>query len=142
MLTGETAGTTTTRYTLDTAGGLSERLGATTGGSTTWYVRGWGQELSSGSGGTGTWYVADRLGSVRALLDSTGGVTAGYNYDPFGTPQGSNSADYGFTGEPQHSASGLVQLRARWYSTGSGRFITRDPFPGKPAQPMSLAYYM
>ncbi|MDQ6695037.1 MAG: hypothetical protein M3014_11570 [Chloroflexota bacterium] len=50
--------------------------------------------------------------------------------------------DYGFTGEPQNSATGLVQLRARWYNTLSGRFQTHDPYSGELDQPMSLNRYL
>ena len=71
----ETTAGTSTAYWLDTTGGLPERLGATTGASTTWYIRGWGQELSQEVGGTQTWYLADRLGSVRGLVNSPAGLT-------------------------------------------------------------------
>jgi YD repeat-containing protein len=47
----ETVGATATRYTLDTTGGLPERLGATTDITRTWYVREWGQELLKQIGG-------------------------------------------------------------------------------------------
>jgi hypothetical protein len=66
----ETTAGTSTAYWLDTTGGLPERLGATTGGSTSWYTRGWGQELSQEVGGTQTWYLADRLGSAFAWLSA------------------------------------------------------------------------
>lgn len=133
-----------TRYTLDIVGRLPERLGSATNGTSTWYIRGWGQELSKESGGTtSAWYLSDRLGSVRGLASITGTLTTSYNYDPFGTPQGTSlPSDYGYTGEPHDSGSGLVHLRARWYGTGAGRFLTQDPFSGWSAQPQSLHRYM
>jgi RHS repeat-associated protein len=138
-----TAGGATTRYTLDAAGGLVERLGTTTGGTTTWYARGWGQELSREQAGTVTWLVGDRLGSVRAEYNNSGTLTANVNYDPFGTPQGgSQPSDFGFTGEPHEAGGGLVHLRARWYAPGSGRFVSRDPFAGAPSSPATLHPYM
>ncbi len=89
-------------------------------------MRGWGQELTQDVGGTQTWYLADRLGSVRGLANGSGSLTASYNYDPLGTPEGPPPGAYGFTGEPQNSTLGLVQLRARWYAPGPGRFLTID----------------
>ena len=137
----ETTAGTSTAYWLDTTRGLPERLGATTGGSTTWYMRGWGQELSQEVGGTQTWYLADRLGSVRGLVNSPAGLTASYSYDPLGTPEGAAPGDYGFAGEPQNSVLGLVELRARWYGTGPGRFLSRDPAAVTPANSFGTDAY-
>lgn len=141
-----------TYYTLDNMGvggtGLPERLGEKRNVNTSsWYVRGWGQELSReddpGKASIISWYLPDRLGSVRGMLDNSGNLSASYNYDPYGTPEGTSTPrDYGFTGEPQNTTLGLVYLRARWYSTPSGRFPTRDPLQGRPNQPMSLGYYL
>ncbi len=44
------------------------------------------------------------------------------NYDPWGTPESGSVPTFGFTGELQDSATGLVNLRARWYSTTRGTF--------------------
>jgi RHS repeat-associated protein len=121
---------------------LVERLGATAGGASTWYVRGYGQEISREQGGTSTWLVGDRLGSVRAEYNGSGTLTTSYNYDPFGMPEGASlPPDYGFTGEPQSASLGLVQLRARWYAPNSGRFLSRDPFQGDMMVPASLHPY-
>ena len=48
---------------------------------------------------------------------------------------------FGFTGELQDVATGLVNLRARWYSTAQGRFGSRDPFAGMMERPQTLAQY-
>ncbi|HKP52979.1 MAG TPA: DUF6531 domain-containing protein [Chloroflexia bacterium] len=143
VLATEAVGGATTRYTLDVTGGLPERLGATTGSASTWYVRGWGGELSRESGGTtNAWYLGDRLGTVRGVMDGSGALMSGYNYDPYGTPEGiSLPDDYGFTGEVQNATNGLVHLRARWYNTSGGRFNTDDPFRGWAKRPMSLHSY-
>jgi len=76
---------------------------------------------------------------VRQTLDDAGGVLATTNYDPWGTPQGTLSAPFGFT-EELHSA-GQVYLRARWYAPGQGRFVSEDPFAGFPEMPYSLHAY-
>ena len=113
-LAAKTVGGATTRYTLDGAGGLSERLGQTASGAATWYIRGWGAELARGTSGGTAWYLADRLGSVRGEYGTTANVTGKVNYDPFGVPEAGSGlgapTGYGFTGEPQDSAAGTVQL--------------------------------
>jgi RHS repeat-associated protein len=76
---------------------------------------------------------------VRQTLDDTGAVLATTNYDPWGTPQGTLSAPFGFTGE-LHRA-GQVYLRARWYDPTNSTFLTRDPWPGWSESPQSLAPY-
>jgi RHS repeat-associated protein len=146
VLARETSGGAQKHYILDVAGGLSEHFGSTTGASTDWHVRGWGREIALDLGGTNgisDWYVSDRLGSVRAMLGNTGDLGSTYNYDPFGGLESTTRPwDYGFTGEQHEAATGLVQLRARWYSTASGRFLTKDPYPGTLRRPMSLNAYL
>jgi RHS repeat-associated protein len=44
---------------------------------------------------------------------------------------------YGFTGE-QMDPSGLVYLRARYYAPITGRFVSRDPWPGYLWRPQTL----
>ncbi|MBA3943345.1 MAG: hypothetical protein H0X37_02140 [Herpetosiphonaceae bacterium] len=41
----------------------------------------------------------------------------------------------------QDATTGLVNLGARWYQPGSGKFVGRDPFAGDVSQPMSLQPY-
>ena len=146
VLTAKQRGTNTTRYILDAAGSLSERLGQVSveSGQSTWYVRGWQQELSRVSATDGTeWYLSDKLGSVRAILNGAGQASTTYNYEPFGTPEGTNvPQDYGFTGEPQDASTNLVQLRARWYNPAASRFQTVDPFFGFSEEPMSRHPYL
>ncbi len=146
----QAAGGTATRYALDTQGGLPERLGAltTTGGTTTsvWYVRGFGGELARETAAGTAWYLGDRLGSVRATYGAmAASATARTDYDPFGTPLAGPGlvapTDYGYAGEPQDAATGLVQLRARWYQPGSGQFTARDPFGGDTGTPRGYNPY-
>jgi RHS repeat-associated protein len=78
-----------------------------------------------------SYYHYDGLGSARQLTDSSGAVTVSYTYDSFGNLIASSGAAtnaYGFTGEQQFGeADGLVFLRARYYDSRVGRFISRDP---------------
>jgi RHS repeat-associated protein len=129
----------TTRYTQDLAAPLTQIL-QTTQISTTNYLYGL-DRLAAVEGSSRTWYVGDALGSVRLTLDDAGTPLSLVNYDPWGTPESGTVPTFGFTGELQDAATGLVNLRARWYATGQARFVSRDPFEGFPEQPYSLHSY-
>jgi RHS repeat-associated protein len=74
-------------------------------------------------------------------LDDAGAPLGRVNYDPWGNPENGTVPTFGFTGELQDAATGLVNLRARWYSTTSGTFTSRDSFAGYPEEPYSLHPY-
>lgn len=85
-------------------------------------------------------YHPDRLGSVRAITDAAGAVTATYRTDEWGNPTtstGSSTQPFRFTGESQ-DATGLVYLRARYYDPTLGRLVSRDRWPGSKRSPQSL----
>ncbi len=81
-----------------------------------------------------------------------GSVIAKYSYDAFGSsldlqgnllPAGSTSAtDYLYTGEQHDANAGFYYLRARYYSPGVGRFITRDTYQGSVHDPVSMHRYL
>jgi RHS repeat-associated protein len=133
-LVAQTSGETT-RYAQDLASPLSQVLRS----DGTNYLYGL-ERLGAQSGGVTTWYVSDALGSLRQTIDNAGNPTARASYDPWGTPQGSSLAPFGFTGELQ-DAAGLTYLRARWYTPGAGTFTSRDSFAGISEQPYSLHSY-
>lgn len=142
VLSTESIGSNATHYLLDTTAGLPERLEEITSSGNAWYIRGWGKELLRTSGAGEVWYLSDRLGSVRSTLTDAGVVLSSYNYDPFGTPEGtSQPANYGFTGEPQSTSTGLVHMRARWYNTSSGSFANHDFYFGELDSPQGLHRY-
>ena len=71
------------------------------------------------------YFLDDALGSVRQVVDSNGEVLLAQSYEPYGevlASAGERKHSYGFTGELQ-STNGLVYLRARYYASGTGRFI-------------------
>jgi RHS repeat-associated protein len=81
---------------------------------------------------------------VRQLTDASGAVTLAENYDPFGntgSSLGSTTTPYGFTGE-QADPTGMVSLRARYYSPYLSRFMTRDTWGGNDNQPMSYNLWL
>jgi RHS repeat-associated protein len=84
-------------------------------------------------------YLGDALGSVRQLVDVSNGVGAGMAYEPFGddlVSTGVANSVYGFTGE-WRDATELTNLRARYYSADTGRFMSRDVWEMNPLEPSS-----
>jgi RHS repeat-associated protein len=77
--------------------------------------------------------------SVRQLTDASGTITYAQTYDPYGvttSTAGPSQTDYGYTGE--FTADDMVYLRARQYTPGMGRFLTRDTWGGDANSPLSL----
>jgi RHS repeat-associated protein len=130
----------TTRYTQDLAAPLTQVLQTIQGSATTNYLYGM-DRLAAAAGSTRTWYVSDALGSVRQTLSDSGVPLGVVNYDPWGTPESGSVPMFGFTGELQDSTMGLVNLRARWYSTSQGTFTSRDTFQGFDTRPDTLHHY-
>jgi RHS repeat-associated protein len=78
---------------------------------------------------------------VRQLVNNAGEVTLSKSYDPYGSvisSTGSGSSVYGYTGESQDAASGMVYLRSRYYNVADGRFQSRDTWGGSYNSPQSL----
>ena len=86
------------------------------------------------------YFLGDALGSVRQLVDANGDVTLAKDYKPYGealTSAGSGATSYGYSGE-MTDATGLIYLRARYFAPQSGRFLTKDVWPGEYTRPLSL----
>jgi len=74
-------------------------------------------------------FLRDGIGSTAELTDSTGNVLQTYTYDPYGftsTSGGSTANSYEYIGR-EMDATGLYNLRARYYNPTIGRFISEDP---------------
>ena len=54
---------------------------------------------------------------------------------------GTGSTEYKYTGEQDDATLGYTYLRARYYDQATGRFISKDPFPGFAADPASQHHY-
>jgi RHS repeat-associated protein len=136
----------TTTYTLDLNAGLTQVLSATDSQqpnpSATTYLYGptrIGEQQPAGF----AYHLPDALGSVRQLANASGAVTLTRSYEPFGSTlssAGVGTTAFQFAGEAR-DATGLVFLRARYFSTASGRFITTDPVDGSADRPMSFHLY-
>ena len=94
-----------------------------TGSSVVSYVQG----IKSNYG----WYVYNAHGDVVQLCDNNGVVTKSYDYDPYGNQLTEADAldknPYRYSGEYYDAESGYIYLRARYYDSTTGRFISEDP---------------
>jgi RHS repeat-associated protein len=114
---------------------------AATSGATTHYLQVQGQILAQYDSGTWAYVAPDALGSVRQVLDPAGSVTLAQSYDPFGNVlevAGSAESGFGYTGEQVDASTGLVYLRARYYSSYLNRFVSQDMWPGDLLRPQTL----
>jgi RHS repeat-associated protein len=75
-------------------------------------------------------FLYDGKGNVTAVLDSTGGVAAAYQYDPFGRRRaqtGGLTQPMQFSTKPYDGQTGLSYYGFRFYNPTIGRWLTRDP---------------
>ncbi|NEU84375.1 hypothetical protein G1O98_36695 [Nostoc sp. UIC10630] len=110
---------------------------------TTDYTLGMGLVRSRHDGREG-FYHTDGLGSTRLITDNVGLITDRYTYDAFGellNTDGTFGNSFGFAGEQRDAATGLDYLRARYYDSSLGRFISKDEFPGYLNDPYSQHDY-
>jgi RHS repeat-associated protein len=80
-------------------------------------------------------YHFDSRGSTIAVTDSTEAANQQYAYDPFGlvvNTGGTQGNPFGFLGRHGvfDEGDGLSFIRARYYNTKIGRFISKDPKDG------------
>ena len=131
-----TAAGAITTLTHDTSGGLSKQLVRSKGGQSTRTVWGLGVLYEVNPDGSVTYHHHDLTGSTIALSDGTGKITERISYTPYGqilsrlTLSGSpRDTPYLFTGffGNETDASGLIHMRARYYSPLLHRFLNSDP---------------
>ncbi len=82
---------------------------------------------------------------MRQLTNSSGVVTDTFSYDGFGvtlTRTGTTPNVYMYRGEQYDPDLGLYYLRARYYNSLTGRFLSRDPENGRRSDPDSLHKYL
>ncbi|MEE4331809.1 MAG: RHS repeat-associated core domain-containing protein, partial [Wenzhouxiangella sp.] len=91
------------------------------------------------------YFHTDALGSTRLLTDEATQATDRYAYTGYGvlaSSSGSSDNEHLYAGERLEEETGNYDLRARYYDPGSGRFLSRDPFPGLLEQPILLHPYL
>jgi RHS repeat-associated protein len=105
------------------------------------------RQVGSG-GGAGTLYylLADHLGGTTEVLNSSGTSLSDLKYWPYGDVRagGITETDKLFTGqqvEPDDSALGLYNYRARFNSTTTGRFMSADTITPGVMDPQGLNRY-
>ena len=88
--------------------------------------------LQSRSSATNAFPICDANGNITEILDDTAPLAAHYEYDAYGntiiqTDPLSNASPFRFSSKHYDDASKLYYYGYRFYSTGLGRWITRDP---------------
>ncbi len=96
-------------------------------------------------------YLKDLVGSVAAVADLAGTLVQKYQYSSFGELTDLHDAlgadvrsnpvlrpQFTFTGRELDEESGLYYYRARYYQADIGRFIQKDPHPGRIGQPETV----
>src|SRR6266540_768093 len=104
--------------------------------------RAWQRPLSGRSRvGQACHYGYDAHGNVTFLTDASGAVTDSYDYDAWGilvASTGSTPNTRLYVGEELDPDLGLINLRARQYRPGTGRFLTLDPMMGRRDRPVTM----
>ena len=103
-----------------------------------------GLGVSSVHGGGARYMFGASLGSVVGATDGAGNVVGSWGYDPWGVRVAATGQEtgYGYAGERQDAATGLVFLRSRWYAPSTGRFLTPDCYGAESRDPRSLHRYV
>jgi RHS repeat-associated protein len=88
------------------------------------------QTRTPGAGAQTSYFGLDSHGSVTFLTDANGAVTDSYDYDAWGNVVGRSGSTPNsrlYVGEEFDSTLGFINLRARYYDPGRGRFLSMDP---------------
>src|SRR5262249_38852576 len=120
----------TTRYLVDPSGQVLAEYDGT--GLVASYTQGAGLVSRVDASGAGDYYDFDGVGSTAGLRNAGGGYLNSYSYLPFGESLSSHegvSNPFQFVGQAgvMHEGNGLNFMRARFYTSGEGRFLNRDP---------------
>ena len=96
------------------------------------YDHGFGLLSRKGPGGDPNYYTFDAIGSTSEITNPTGLVLNSHTYQPFGEVTSSLETVYNpfkFVGEfgVMHETNGLDYMRARYYDSQLGRFVSMDP---------------
>ena len=103
------------------------------------YLRGNGKLIAEDIAGSYSYYFFNAHGDVTERVSSSGDTLKSYKYDSFGNiinpatvgdpndPIYVDQSPFGYAGEYLDKENGEIYLRARYYSSTQGRFVTEDP---------------
>ena len=135
----------TTRYVVDPTG-LGNVAAEYDGGGSLLarYEHGFGLLSRSDAAGNPAFYTFSAIGHTSELTDHAGAMANSYSYDPFGQSLAKSETianPFEFVGEfgVMNDANGLMFMRARYYESSLGKFLTADPL-GILAGPNLYAY--
>jgi RHS repeat-associated protein len=77
-----------------------------------------------------SFFERDGLGSNTSLTNSSGEITDTYTFDSFGNSiasAGTTTNPFRYTGREYDAETGLYYVRARYYDSSTGRFMSEDP---------------
>lgn len=81
---------------------------------------------------TVTYFHTDRLGSTVMTSDASGNIQSTVDYRPYGQPvQNDPGSAPGYTGQYNDPATGLTYMRARYFDSNVGVFLSTDPVGSK-----------
>lgn len=101
------------------------------------------QQITS-SNPAASYFLHDGLGSVIGLTNPAGVQTDRYRFDAYGQPRlatGTSANAYRYRSQRTEDVSGLLYLRARYFSAATGRFTTRDRSEFRLSDPIDLNRY-
>ena len=103
------------------------------------YLRGNSKLIAEDIAGSLSYYFFNAHGDVTERVSSNGDTLKSYKYDSFGNiinpatvgdpndPIYVDQSPFGYAGEYLDKENGEIYLRARYYSSEYGRFVTEDP---------------
>jgi RHS repeat-associated protein len=124
----KTVSSTVTHYVWEGSQVLAEHNGSTGSALVDYIYRG-SRMIAKIASGTINYFLGDRL-SIRAVLNSTGGVVGRQAYLPFGedfAESGTQQKQH-FTSYERDSESGLDYAINRYYAPAVGRFVSADRY--------------
>ncbi len=137
-----------TRYVLDRGRDMSHVLCETDGSGeiVAYYIHGPTIVGRIGTNGSVRFYHTNHIGSIVALTDTNETVTDCYAYTPFGVPagrEGSTPNPFTYVGGfgVMAETDDLYFMRARFYDTDTGRFLSKDPVKGNILDPATFNGY-
>lgn len=102
-----------------------------------------GQCAFAQTSGTVTYVYTDPQGTPLAEANSSGAITATFDYTPYGTTAlGAPPNGPGYTGHVNDPETNLVYMQARYYDSATGRFLSVDPIAPKSADTFGFNRYV